>query len=369
VTTDGSDVLSVAGVDSARGIVYVEEAAPDATQRQVYRYSLSAPSGNARVAGGARVTLTVGSHIWSAAPGAHYAIDVSSRLADPPVATVLELPGATPVRVLVDNAMLTRKLAALAIRPPDFIKVPMPDGTVLDGWRIAPQDFDSTRKYPVLMYVYGGPANPTVVDQWGGRNYLWHQALAQQGYVVVSVDNRGAAWRGRDFRKITQFHLGVRESQDQLDVARWLGRQSWGDATRIGIWGWSFGGYLTTMTAGRGGSLFKAGIAVAPVTDWRLYDSIYTERYDWTPQDNASGYAAGSSQAQAPGLSAVLLLVHGTGDDNVHPQNTMQYANALEASGKDFSMLLYPNRTHAIAGGTSQAHLFESLTRFLNEHL
>jgi dipeptidyl-peptidase-4 len=303
------------------------------------------------------------------APGAHDAIDVSSRLGDPPVATLIELPSCAAVRVMVDNSALIHRMASLAIRRPEYIKVPMPDGTMLDGWRIAPATFDSTKKYPVLMYVYGGPAAPTVVDQWGGRNYLWHQALAQLGYVVVSVDNRGAAWRGRDFRKVTQFRLGVRESQDQLDVARWLGRQSWGDATRIGIWGWSFGGYLTTMTAGQGGSLFKAAIAVAPVTDWRLYDSIYTERYNGTPQDNAAGYAAGSSQAQVNGLQATLLLVHGTGDDNVHPQNSLQYANALEAAGKDFTMILYPNRTHAISGGNSQSHLFETLTRFVTDHL
>jgi dipeptidyl-peptidase-4 len=370
LTADGHDVLSIAGVDSAHASVYVEEAAPDATERQIYRYQLAGPSGgNSAAMSGIRVTPTAGSHAWTLAPGAHYAIDISSRLSGPPVATLIELPSGTPVRTLVDNAVLIRRMAALAVRPPDYLKVPMPDGTVLDGWRIAPANFDSAKKYPVLMYVYGGPAAPTVVDQWGGRNYLWHQSLAQLGYIVVSVDNRGAAWRGRDFRKVTQFRLGVREAQDQLDVARWLGRQSWGDATRIGIWGWSFGGYLTTMTAGQGGSLFKAAIAVAPVTDWRLYDSIYTERYDGTPQDNAAGYAAGSSQAQVSGLRATLFLVYGTGDDNVHPQNSLQYANALEAAGKDFTMLAYPNRTHAIAGGNSQAHLFESLTRFLTEHL
>jgi dipeptidyl-peptidase-4 len=207
------------------------------------------------------------------------------------------------------------------------------------------------------------------VDQWGGRNYLWHQALAAKGYVVVSVDNRGAAWRGRAFRKITELHLGIHESQDQLDVARWVGHQAWGDATRIGIWGWSFGGYLTTMTAARGGSLFRAAIAVAPVTDWHLYDTIYTERYNDTPQANPDGYREGSTQARVSGLTASLLLVHGTGDDNVHPQNSLQYADALEAAGKDFRMLLYPNRTHAISGGNSQAHLFESMTRFLDLHL
>jgi dipeptidyl-peptidase-4 len=245
----------------------------------------------------------------------------------------------------------------------------MADGSRLDGYRIAPPAFDSTKKYPVLMFVYGGPANPTVVDAWGGRNYLWHQMLAQMGYVVVSVDNHGAAWRGRAFRKGTQLHLGIKESEDQVEVAKWLGTQPWGDATRIGIWGWSYGGYLTSLTAERGGALFKAAISVAPVTDWRLYDSIYTERYMSTPADNTAGYDSSSVQRHVSGLSASLLLIHGTGDDNVHPQNSIQYAALLEAAGKPFYMLLYPNRTHAISGGNSQAHLFESLTRFVREQL
>jgi dipeptidyl-peptidase-4 len=275
----------------------------------------------------------------------------------------------TVTRTLADNAALKSQLGTLALRAPDFIHVPMPDGSRLDGYRLAPASFDSTKKYPVLMFVYGGPAAPTVVDQWGGRNYLWHEMLAQMGYIVISVDNHGAAWRGRSFRKMTQYHLGVRESQDQIDVAKWVGTQSWGDATRIGIWGWSYGGYLTSLTAERGGPVFKMAIAVAPVTDWRLYDSIYTERYMWTPEDNGAGYDSSSVQRHVGGLTARLLLVHGTGDDNVHPQNSIQYAADLEAAGKPFYMILYPNRTHAISGGNSQAHLFESLTQFVRDQL
>jgi dipeptidyl-peptidase-4 len=362
VTTDGTDVLAIAGVDDAAGTVYVVAAAPDPTQRQIYRYSL-------RGGPGQRVTVAPGVHTLSIGPGARWAVDIHSTLADPPTATTYALPAMTKGHVLVDNAPLRAAVAALSIRPPEFIHVPMPDGSVLDGYRIAPLAFDSTKKYPVLMFVYGGPANPTVVDQWGGRNYLWHQMLAQSGYIVVSVDNHGAAWRGRAFRKGTQLHLGVKESEDQVDVAKWLGARSWGDATRIGIWGWSYGGYLTSLTAERGGPLFKAAISVAPVTDWRLYDSIYTERYMSSPADNTAGYDSSSVQRHVGGLSATLLLVHGTGDDNVHPQNSIQYAAALEAAGKPFYMLLYPNRTHAISGGNSQAHLFESLTRFVHQEL
>jgi dipeptidyl-peptidase 4 len=362
ITPGGADVLAVAGVDSAAGTVYVIEAAPDATQRQVFRYRLKGGSGE-------RVTPARGSHAFNIAPGAHWAIDVHSTIADPPTATVVALPGMAAGRVLVDNAALRRAIDSLGVRAPEFMTVPTPDGARLDAYRIVPPGFDSTRHYPVLMYVYGGPAAPTVVDGWGGSRYLWHQLLAEMGYVVVSVDNRGAAWRGRAFRKGTELRLGAIEARDQVDAARWIGAQSWADATRIGIWGWSFGGYLTSRAAEVGGKVFKAAISVAPVTDWRLYDSIYTERYMWVPSENAAGYDSTSVDRNVGGLSAILLLVHGTGDDNVHPQNSIQYAAALEASGKAFYMLLYPNRTHAISGGNSQAHLFESLTRFVREQL
>jgi len=273
------------------------------------------------------------------------------------------------MRVLQDNAALKARMAKLAIRPIEFIKVPMPDGTQLDAYRVVPANFDSTKKYPVLMYVYGGPASPSVSDRWGDNRVLWHQSLAQQGYVVICADNRGAAWRGNAFRKTTQLKLGIKESQDQMDVARWVGRQSWGDPSRIGIWGWSYGGYLSSLTVGLGGDLFKAGIIVSPVTDWSLYDSIYTERFMWTPQENAEGYRAGAPLNHVDGIKARLLLVHGTGDDNVHPQNTIQLADKLEAANKPFYMLLYPNRTHSISGGNTSVHLFNSLTRFVKENL
>ncbi|HEX2716207.1 MAG TPA: S9 family peptidase, partial [Gemmatimonadaceae bacterium] len=211
--------------------------------------------------------------------------------------------------------------------------------------------------------------SPQVNDQYGGSRWLWHALLAQRGYVVVVVDNRGAAWRGRDFRKITQLHLGRYESRDQIDAAKWLGTQPWVDASRIGIWGWSYGGYMTALTTALGGDVFRMGIAVAPVTDWRLYDTIYTERFMWTPQDNRQGYDEGAPQTHVNGLTAHFLLVHGTGDDNVHPQNSIQFADKLEAAGKPFSMLLYPNRTHSISGGNTQAHLFDQLTRFVLANL
>ena len=370
VTADGMDVVSLDAVDERAGSVYVTAAAPTPMERNVYRCPVLAAGPCTRV------TAQPGTHDLSIAPpvagqrrGSAFAVDLHSTLTTPYTATVYDLPAMTRRRAIEDNADLSRRLAALRIAPARFLKVPMPDGTLLDAWRIVPPGFDSTKKYPVLMFVYGGPTAPTVSDSWGGSTYLWHQLLAERGYVVISVDNRGAAWRGRSFRKTQVLHLGMKESQDQMDAARWIGRQSWGDASRIGIWGWSYGGYMTALTAGRGGDLFKAALCVAPVTDWRLYDTIYTERYMRTPDENPEGYRSSSAQAYVEGLKARFLVVHGTGDDNVHVQNTIQLANRLEGAGKLFYMLLYPNRTHSISEGGITPQLRESFTRFILENL
>ncbi|HEY0970809.1 MAG TPA: S9 family peptidase [Gemmatimonadales bacterium] len=362
ITRDSVDVLSVAGVDERRGMVYVIAAAPDPTQRQLFRVSLDGKRWE-------RVTRESGTHNVSIGPDARWMVDFHTTASTPVTATLYELPSMRRARVLQDNAQLRANLAALDVRAPEFFRLPMPDGTMLDAYRIVPAGFDSTRRYPVLMYVYGGPAAPTVNDAWGGTRYLWHQVLAQKGYVVVSVDNRGAAWRGRDFRKVTQYRLGVLESADQIDAARWLARQPWVDPERIGIWGWSYGGFMTLNATGRGGDVFRAGLSVAPVTDWRLYDTIYTERFMWIPQENEEGYRIGSPLFNIDSLSARLLVVHGTGDDNVHPQNTMQMAQRLTELGKPFYMLMYPNRTHSISGGNTQYHLYTMFTRFIEENL
>ncbi|GJG87153.1 hypothetical protein tb265_23340 [Gemmatimonadetes bacterium T265] len=373
VTPDGADYLELAGVDSARGVAYVSAAAPTPVQRNLYRCAL-APTAGAPAC--VRVTTADGTHAVEVAPGAAYAVDTYSTAATPPVATLDALSAAAepaaalkPVRALDDNAAVAARLGALGIAAPQFFRVPMPDGTQLDAYRITPARFDSAARHPVLMHVYGGPAAPEVSDAWGGPRAMWHRLLAQQGYVVVVVDNRGAAWRGRAFRKGTQGRLGVQESQDQIDAARWVGRQPWAEASRIGIWGWSYGGYMTALTLARGGSVFKAGISVAPVVDWRFYDSIYTERYMLTPQLNPNGYQLSAVGSYVGNMAARLLLVYGTGDDNVHPQNGLVLAQALENANKPFTMLLYPNKTHSISGGRTQVHLFGSLTRFVLENL
>jgi dipeptidyl-peptidase 4 len=363
VTRDGVDVIGIVGYDERSRQLYFTAAAPTPTQRNVFRVSIDGRGAPVRV------TTDDGTHSFSLAPGAAWAVDVHSSLNSPSRATLYEMPAMRPRRTLVDNATLRSRVEREKLRPAEFIRVPMPDGTVLDGWRIAPVGFDSTKKHPVLIFAYGGPAAPAVNDAFGGNNYMSHQMLAQHGYVVISVDNRGAAWRGRNFRKVTQYRLGVRESDDQIEVARWLGRQSWADSSRIGMWGWSYGGYLSLMAVTRGGSLFRAAVAVAPVTDWRFYDTIYTERYMWLPQENREGYDLASPLTYAAGLAANLLLVHGSADDNVHAQNSLVLADRLTVAGKRFQMMTYPNRTHSISERGASYHVRATIVRFILENL
>jgi len=208
-----------------------------------------------------------------------------------------------------------------------------------------------------------------VIDAWGGQNYVWHQLLARDGYLVASVDNRGTGARGTKFKKATYLHLGKLESDDQIAAARWFGRQAYVDAARIGIWGWSYGGYMSSLSMFRGDGVFAAALAVAPVTDWRFYDTIYTERYMRTPQENPQGYSDGAPLAYADRLKGKFLLVHGTGDDNVHFQNSVRLVQALEAANKQFEFRIYPNRTHSIAGGNTRENLFGLFTRWLEANL
>jgi dipeptidyl-peptidase-4 len=363
LSRDGMDVTEIAGVDERNGDVYAQVAGPNPTQRTIMRYSLDGRRTEV-------VTPQPGWYSMSLSPGARYALVTYSRAHMLPTTTLYAVPSMRPVRVLASADSAAARLARLNLRRPEFFRVLSADGrTMLDAYRVVPPQFDSTRRHPVLIYVYGGPASPQVNDSWGGTRYLWHQLLAQKGYVVVVVDNRGAAWRGRHFRKMTQYRVGVLESDDQIAAARWIARQRWADATRVGMWGWSGGGFMTLLSTMRGGDLFKMGISVAPVTDWRLYDTIYTERYMWLPSENADGYRVTAPLNYVDGLRARLLLVHGTGDDNVHAQNTLQLVQKLQLARKPFSLMLYPNKTHSIAGAGGTIHLYDMMTRFVLENL
>jgi len=359
--TRGSwDVTELVAVDERGGWVYFGAHEEGPAQKHLYRVRLNG-------SGLQQITSDRGSHAAAIAEGSPYFLDVHSAVGVPPVTRLFTTDGRL-VRTLVDNARVRQNLEALHLNAPEFITVPGADGTPLQGYVIRPRDFDSSRKYPVLMYVYGGPGSQTVTDAWGGTRYLWHQHLATRGYVVVTVDNRGTGGRGAAFRKTTYLRLGQKETQDQIAAARWIAQQPWADAGRIGIWGWSYGGFMTSFAMMSPGSPFKAGIAVAPVTDWQLYDSIYTERFMRTPQENPEGYRATAPSRMAANLRGRFLLVHGTGDDNVHFQNAIQLADELQEAGKQFQFMAYPDRNHSIAGGRS-LHLYTLMTDWLTQNL
>jgi dipeptidyl-peptidase 4 len=362
LTRGAWDVTRLMGVDSVAGWVYFGAAEEGPTQRHVYRVRLNGRGGMEQL------SREPGTHAATISPAGTYYLETYSTIATPTV-TRLHRADGTPVRVLADNQRVREAVAALDIRAPEFLTIPGADGTLLNAWMIRPADFDPAKKYPVLMYVYGGPGSQTVTDAWGSTRYLWHQSLAQRGYIVVSVDNRGTAARGRAFEKSVYMKLGQLEAADQIAAATWLAQQPYVDAERLGIWGWSYGGYTTSFTMTRAGSPFRAGIAVAPVADWWLYDTIYTERFMRTPQENAEGYRSGAPVNAAADLRGRLLLVHGTGDDNVHFQNSVRLANALQAAGKQFQLMAYPNRTHSISGGRTSVHLYTMMTDWLEQNL
>jgi dipeptidyl-peptidase-4 len=361
VTPGGWDVLDLHGVDERARTVYFTGASDGALARPLLRIGLDGK-------GLRRISREPGSHAVSFDPTFRLYVDTYSRAGVPPVETLRRADGAL-VRSLAGNLALVRKVDALRLRPPEFLTVPTPDGVDLNAWVIKPRDFDPAKRYPLLLVVYGGPGSQTVTDAWGGASYLWHQMLAQDGYLVASVDNRGTGARGAKFKKITYLHLGRYESADQLAAARWFSRQPFVSADRIGIWGWSYGGYMASRTMFLGGSVFKAAVAVAPVTDWRFYDTIYTERYMRTPEENAAGYDEGAALAYADSLKGSFLLVHGTGDDNVHFQNSERLVERLEAANKQFDTRIYPNKTHSIAGGNTRENLYGLFTAWLKAHL
>lgn len=282
--------------------------------------------------------------------------------------TVFERTG-QPVRLLEDNARMDSLQQDFNWQPVTFTRIPSENGILLNAWMIKPPGFQENQEYPVFMFVYGGPGSQTVSDKWGGFNHWWFQMLAQKGYLVVSVDNRGTGGRGVEFKKMTYLQLGKHETTDQIEAARYLGKLPYVNANRIGIFGWSYGGYMSSLCILKGNDVFKTAIAVAPVTNWKWYDSIYTERYMRTTTENPEGYQDNSPVYFADRLKGNYLLVHGMADDNVHFQHTAEMVNALVNANKQFDTYFYPNRNHGIYGGTTRLHLYTKMTNFLLEKL
>ena len=357
------EVSAVYGVDDQTGNVYYASHQYGATDQRVFMTQ----------ANGKTVCLTDKAGWSSAVFSSDYKsfIHVWSNLNTPPVVTICNNNGKV-VATLVDNKELQEKLAKEQLGTRELFTLTTSEGVKLNGWMVKPADFDTSKRYPVIMYQYSGPGSQQVKDAWNIGMYnqgaILEQYLCQQGFLCVCVDGRGTGGRGADFEKSTYLRLGELEARDQVETALWLGKQSYVDKDRIAIWGWSYGGFNTLMSMSEGRPVFRAGVAIAPVTSWRFYDSIYTERFMRTPKENPNGYDR-NPISRASQLHGALLLCHGSADDNVHLRNTAEYTEALVQADKDFSQLVYTNRNHNISGGNTRHHLFRQCVSFLKEKM
>ena len=359
VTKGGWEVGNIVQVDERNGLIYSTGREKSALENHLYVVKFDG-SGLRR--------LTPGDYNYSVnvAPGGKHFIGNYSNVSTPTKVGLFGADGKM-IRMLEENELPSLKEYKMGKH--EFFRFETTDGVQLNGWMIKPIDFDPLRKFPVLLYVYGGPGSQTVVNSWGGARYLWHQMLAQNGYIVASVDGRGTGQRGKEFKSITYMNLGKWEVNDQIEAAKFFGSQAYVDKTRIGIWGWSYGGYMASLTILLGADYFKTAVAVAPVTDWKFYDTIYTERFMRRPVDNPDGYRESAPTTHAAKLKGNLLLIHGTTDDNVHWQNSAVLGDELQKAGKQFQTMFYANKNHGIGGSGTRTHLFELITNYILEKL
>ena len=361
LTKGGWEVSKLYGVDEKRGLVYYQSTEDSPLQRHIYVVDLKGANKKC-------LTLIQGWNDAEFSATFDYFVLTHSSINSPPEVAVYDYTGRKQ-RDIINNTTLREKQRACNVSDVEFFKFTTSDNILLNGWMIKPQNMQPNKKYPVLMYVYGGPASQEAIDQWNDFDYWWFQMLAQQGYVVACVDGRGTGGRGEAFKKCTYKQLGKWETNDQIEAAKWLGKQSYIDPTRIGIFGWSYGAYMSLLAILKGNDVFKTAIAVAPVTNWKWYDTIYTERFLQTPEENKDGYENNSPINFADRLKGNLLLIHGDADDNVHYQNTAEMAKALVDANKQFDFMAYPNKDHSIAGGYTRFHLYTKMTNFLKEKL
>ena len=361
ITSGEWDVIEVKGIDEKGRRVVFTAARNSPMEQEVWSVGLDGK-------GLRQLSPKGGYNDAEFSTGMRYFINTRSTLNDPPVITLHE-GGGKPVKTLKDNARLRRAVAEHEMVPRELFQMTAPEGHTLNGWIMFPPGMDRSSRHPVFMVQYSGPNSNEVEDRFGGRNQLWHSLLAHKGYIVACVDGRGTGRRGREFRHVTYGQLGKYETEDQIAAARWLAQQPYVDPERIGIQGWSYGGYMSSLCITKGADVFKAAIAVAPVTTWRFYDTIYTERYMGLPQENPSGYDDNSPIDHVDKLKGKYLLVHGTADDNVHYQNAAEMINALVRANKQFDQFAYPDRNHGIYGGTTRMHLFDLMTGWIMENL
>ena len=368
VTKGEYDVISIDLIDPALGVVYFTASPNDPTQRFLYRIELEGESQAVRVT----PEGLGGTNQYQISPDGKWAFHTHSAFASPPRMNLVKLTDHSIVRPLFKNEALRARHDAITRGPAEFFRVDIGDGVELDGWSIKPPGFNPELQYPVIFFVYGEPAAQTVLDRWGGGNYLWHLMLAQHGYVVISLDNRGTpAPRGRAWRKSIYRQIGILASHDQAAALRALKkRHAWIDGSRIGVWGWSGGGSMTLNLLFRYPKLYHTGIAIAFISNQRFYDTIYQERYMGLPDQNREGFKQGSPITHAAGLEGNLLVIHGTADDNCHYQSAEALINRLIELGKQFSMMAYPGRSHSIHEGRgTRKHLYTMMTHFFLNHV
>jgi dipeptidyl-peptidase 4 len=361
ITNGNWEVTAFYGMDANQKTLYFQAAAVSPLQREIYKINLDGKSMK-------KLSKQVGTNNAFFSADCSFYINYYSNANTPNYITLMDKNG-IEIRVLEDNKKLKDKLAEYDLTKKEFLSITTSEGVVLNAWMMKPSNFDANKKYPVYMFLYGGPGSQQVLDSWGATNYMWYQMLCQKGYIVVCVDNRGTGARGAEFKKMTHLQLGKFETIDQIEAAKWLGKQSYVDASRIGIQGWSYGGYMSSLCITKGADVFKMAIAVAPVTNWKYYDSIYTERYLHTPQENKSGYEDNSPINFVNQLKGKYLIVHGTADDNVHFQNSVDMIDALIKANKKFESAYYPNKNHGIVGGTTRLHLYSKMTDFILNNL
>ena len=362
VTKGNREVTAFYGLDEKTNTVFYQSTENGSVNRGVYKIGLK---GNNKVA----LSNELGTNEATFSPNFDYYIRTFSSATQPTTYTLNEVKSGKEVKVIQNNAALSGRLKEYNLPTKEFFVLKTEKGNELNAWIIKPKDFDASKKYPVFMTQYSGPGSQQVANKWNSLDDYWCLMLSQQGYIIVCVDGRGTGYKGAEFKKVTQLQLGKYEVEDQIDAAKVIGDYPYVDKSRIGIFGWSYGGFMASNCILKGDAVFKLAIAVAPVTNWRFYDSVYTERYMHTPQENASGYDDNSPINFANRLKGKYLLIHGSADDNVHVQNSMEMMNALIQANKQFDSQIYPDCNHGIYGGMTRIQLFNKLTHFINENL
>ncbi|MDP3353833.1 MAG: S9 family peptidase, partial [Flavobacteriaceae bacterium] len=360
LTSGNWEVTNFYGIDEKNKTVYYQSVEDGSINRSIYSINLNGKNKK-------RLNTSFGTNSASFSKNFQYFINTFSDVNTPTYYTLHKNTG-EKIKDIITNKNLKNKVAEYNFSPKEFFNLKTINGN-FNAWMIKPTQFDATKKYPLLMFQYSGPGSQSVSNTWLSSNDLWYEMLAQQGYMVVCVDGRGTGFLGAEFKKMTYKELGKYEVIDQIEAAKELGKLPYIDANRIGIWGWSYGGFMSANVLFKGNDVFKMAIAVAPVTNWRYYDSIYTERFMQTPQENPSGYDENSPINHVEKLKGKFLLVHGSADDNVHVQNTMQMVEALTQANKQFEWAIYPDKNHGIYGGKTRHHLYQKMTDFIKNNL